>query len=84
MKKEEIIAKLNEIIKVYLPQDVDTSTIDIHSHLMRDLGINSAHLVDVTLDVEDAFNITLNERDMEAMQTVDAAVRIVTEKLTTA
>lgn len=84
MKREEIITKLNEIIKVYLPQDVDPTTVDVHSHLMQDLGINSAHLVDVTLDVEDAFNITLNERDMEAMQTVDAAVRIVMEKLTAA
>jgi acyl carrier protein len=48
---------------------------------MINLGINSAHLVDIVLDVEDAFDITLDEKDMEAMQTVEAAVQIVYEKL---
>lgn len=48
---------------------------------MQDLGINSAHLVDIALDVEDAFDITLDESDMEAMQTVSDSVQIVQRKL---
>ena len=68
MKTEEIQSRLFEIVKIYLPQDVDANAIKADSHLMNDLNINSAHLVDIALDVEDAFDITLNEKDMEAMQ----------------
>lgn len=81
MESDEITLKLRDIVKTYLPEDVKSEAIKMNSHLMMDLGINSAHLVDIVLDVEDAFDITLDEKDMEAMQTVEAAVRIVNEKL---
>ncbi|GAK77581.1 acyl carrier protein [Nonlabens ulvanivorans] len=81
MKKEEIENQLHDIVKVYLPQDVNADDIQADSHLMQDLGINSAHLVDIALDVEDAFDITLDESDMEAMQTVSDSVQIVQRKL---
>ncbi len=80
MTQTEIQEQLFKIVKVYLPQDVDASAIKPDSHLMNDLNINSAHLVDVALDVEDAFDIVLNEKDMEEMQTVSDAVRIVQAK----
>jgi len=80
MNKQEIQDQLFNIVKVYLPQDVEASAIKMDSHLMNDLNINSAHLVDIALDVEDAFDITLDEKNMEAMQTVNDAVRIVQEK----
>ncbi|MGB5981704.1 MAG: phosphopantetheine-binding protein [Nonlabens sp.] len=72
--------KLFEIVKVYLPQDVAPTAIQEESHLMDDLNINSAHLVDIALDVEDEFDITLNESDMEQMQTVKDAIAIVSAK----
>jgi len=81
MKKEEIQQQLHSIVKVYLPQDVDPTAIKLDSHLMKDLGINSAHLVDIALDVEDSFDIILDEKDMEAMQTVSQSVDIVMSKL---
>lgn len=81
MKEEVVTQKLLEIVKVYIPQDVHPDAIKMESHLMKDLGVNSAHLVDIVLDVEDAFDITLDEKDMESMQTVGAALRIVTNKL---
>jgi acyl carrier protein len=80
MQENEIQQELFKIVKVYLPQDVNEDAIQLDSHLMQDLGINSAHLVDIVLDVEDAFDITLDEKDMEAMQTVRDAIGIVTAK----
>jgi acyl carrier protein len=82
MEENEIQEVLFKIVKVYLPQDVKEDAIQLDSHLMQDLGINSAHLVDIVLDVEDAFDITLDEKDMEAMQTVSDAIKIVTAKTT--
>ena len=50
---------------------------------MNDLNINSANLVDIVLDVEDAFDIRLENEDMENMQTVNDAVAIIDAKLNT-
>ena len=80
MQENEIQQELFKIVKVYLPQDVKEDAVTLDSHLMQDLGINSAHLVDIALDVEDAFDITLNEKDMEEMQTVSDAIKIVSQK----
>jgi acyl carrier protein len=80
MQEKEIQEKLYKIVKVYLPQDVSSDALQLHSHLMQDLGINSAHLVDIALDVEDVFDITLDEKDMEEMQTVSDAIKIVALK----
>ncbi|WP_340158087.1 phosphopantetheine-binding protein [uncultured Maribacter sp.] len=83
MEKEEKYQKLKNIIKVYLPEDVAFSDISEDSHLMNDLNINSANLVDIVLDVEDAFDIRLENEDMENMQTVNDAVAIIDAKLNT-
>jgi acyl carrier protein len=48
---------------------------------IKDLKINSANLVDVVLDVEDEFDITIDDASMEKMLTVKAALEIVNEKL---
>ena len=80
MQEKEIEQQLFTIVKVYLPQDVESTAIELDSHLMQDLGINSAHLVDIALDVEDAFDIMLDEKDMEEMQTVKDAIQIVQAK----
>ncbi len=80
MTEDQIELKLREIVKIYLPQDSKVEKISRDDHLMQDLGINSSHLVDVALDVEDEFDITLDEQDMERMQTVGAAIEIVQAK----
>ncbi|VXC29035.1 acyl carrier protein [Maribacter litoralis] len=81
MLKEEKYQKLKDIIKVYLPEDVAVTDITKDSHLMNNLNINSANLVDIVLDVEDAFDIRLENEDMENMQTVGDAMAIIDAKL---
>lgn len=81
MLKEEKYQKLKDIIKVYLPEDVAVTDISQDSHLMNNLNINSANLVDIVLDVEDAFDIRLENEDMENMQTVGDAMAIIDAKL---
>lgn len=81
MLKEEKYQKLKDIIKVYLPEDVAVTDISQDSHLMNNLNINSANLVDIVLDVEDAFDIRLENEDMENMQTVGDAMTIIDAKL---
>lgn len=73
--------KLLEIIKIYLPEDVSADEITEESHFINELNINSANLVDIVLDVEDAFDIILENEDMDQMLTVKDALLIIDTKL---
>jgi acyl carrier protein len=81
MTSKERYEKLTAIITPYLPEDISPDTIKKESHLINELNINSANLVDIVLDVEDAFDITLENEDMDDMQTVGDALQIIDEKL---
>ena len=80
MTSEEIFAKLRPIIITYLPEDVSAEHINADADLTGELNINSAHLVDVILDVEDAFDIELSNQDMERLRTVNDAIAIIQKK----
>lgn len=81
MTEKEIYAKLEKIIQGYLPEDVSAKNINPDSDITKELNINSSHLVDIVLDVEDAFDITLSNDDMESFRTVKDAVKIINQKL---
>jgi len=80
MEKENHYQQLKGIVKPYLPQDVTVDDICPDSHFINELNINSANLVDIVLDVEDAFDITLENDDMDQMQTVNDALDIIDKK----
>ena len=81
MTSEEIYQKLLPIIVLYLPEDVPVTDVKLTSDLTGELNINSAHLVDVVLDVEDTFDIEFANADMESLRTVEDAVTIIHRKL---
>lgn len=82
MTSEEIYAQLEPIIKTYLPEDVSSQQINLNSDLTKELNINSAYLVDIILDIEDAFDIEFKNDDMEKLRTVNDTIAII--KLKTA
>lgn len=81
MTSEEIYLKLEPIIKTYLPEDVSSAKINKDSDLTSELNINSAHLVDIILDIEDVFNIELKNEDMENLRNVNDAILIIQQKI---
>ncbi len=76
-RREELLA----IITPYLPEDVDPSQVTPHSNFVEELNINSAHLVDIVLDVEDKYNIILENEDIDRMQTLDQAMELIDKKM---
>ncbi len=80
MDKTENLEKLKNIIKIYLPEDVSTEGITLESTFIGQLNINSAHMVDIVLDVEDAYDIILENEDLENMRTVNDALKIMSQK----
>ncbi|MEM9075925.1 MAG: phosphopantetheine-binding protein [Bacteroidota bacterium] len=80
-EKEKQYQELKEIVQNYLPEDVSAESISLESHFINELNINSANLVDIVLDVEDAFDIMLENEDMDQMETVQDALRIIDSKI---
>ena len=73
--------RLKAIIQTYLPEDVSAAEITPESDFMNELNINSANLIDIVLDVEDTFDIMLENEDMDTMRTVKDALLIIENKL---
>ncbi len=81
MTQEELITALKEIVKPYIQDEEAFQNLSAETDFINDLKINSANLVDVVLDVEDRFDIEIDNDSMEKMLSVTAAVEIIEEKL---
>lgn len=81
MQNDELIIKLKAIVAPYVQDEEAFKNLSPQTDFVKDLKINSANLVDIILDIEDEFDIRLENEDMEQMLTVKAAMEIVTTKL---
>lgn len=81
MEKAELITKLKSIVQPYIQDEEAFNNLSENTDFIKDLKINSANLVDVVLDVEDEFDIAIDNDDMEKMLSVQAAMDIVNAKL---
>ena len=81
MIKEEIISKLTTIVKPYVQNEEGFKNLNENTDFINDLEINSANLVDIILDVEDEFNIEIDNDSMEKMLSVKATVEIIQTKI---
>jgi len=80
MTTEVIRTKLEKIIDPYIPEGEKPDDVTDELDLMEDLHINSAHLVDIILDIEDAFDIEITDDEAEKMMSVGSAMEIIAEK----
>ncbi|WP_138432602.1 acyl carrier protein [Winogradskyella algicola] len=81
MNNDELITKLKTIIAPYIQDEEAFKNLSEDTDFVKDLKINSANLVDIILDIEDEFDIRLENDDMEKMLDVKSAMAIVTSKL---
>jgi acyl carrier protein len=81
MTREELTASLKNIVKPYA-QDLEAfNNLSEETDFIKDLKINSANLIDVILDLEDEFDIEIDNDSMEKMLSVKAAMEIIESKL---
>ena len=81
MTKDQLIEKLKAIVKPYIQDEEAFKNLSEDTDFVKDLKINSANLVDIILDIEDEFDIRLENEDMEKMLDVKAAMDIIKTKL---
>lgn len=81
MDEQSIFGKMVEILKSYTkdPGLLDKATMD--THILNDLKVNSARLVDVIIKCEDVFGVTVEDDEADKIGTIGDAVSIIKTKL---
>lgn len=81
MKEKEILDTIKKIVIPYTQRKEGLENFNEDTDFLKDLEVNSANLVDVILDVEDEFNIEIDNASVEGMLTVGDAKNIIQRKL---
>lgn len=81
MDEKKIFEELVNILKDYAKnQDVlPKATMD--THILNDLKVNSARLVDVIIRCEDVYGISIDDEEADVIRTIGDAVKIIKQKL---
>ena len=81
MHRENLISRLKTIVSPYAQNKEALDSINEETDFINDLKINSANLVDVVLDIEEEFDIEIDDEAMERMLNVRAAITVIEIKL---
>ena len=81
LSQQETLEKLKAIVKPFVKNEEAFQNLTEETDFINDLQINSANLVDIVLDTEEAFNIEIDNQSMEKMLTIRAALEIINSKL---
>ena len=81
MTKEEVLKKVIDILSKYSKSEVSADSISMKTSILEDLKINSARLVDIVLDFEDAFDIEVDDDDADKVITVGDGVELILAKI---
>ncbi|WP_269222899.1 MULTISPECIES: phosphopantetheine-binding protein [Flavobacterium] len=77
MDREIALEQLKEIVKPYVQDQESFDSLTEETTFINDLKINSANLVDVILDIEEKFDIMIDNESMEKMANVKTAIEII-------
>ncbi|CAN1541325.1 AcpP Acyl carrier protein [Flavobacteriaceae bacterium] len=81
MDKETALEHLKNIMKPYIQDQEAFDSLTEETTFINDLKINSANLVDVILDIEEKFDIIIDNESMEKMVNVKTAIEIIDTEL---
>ena len=81
MEQTEIFERVVKILTPYVKNQEALEAASPATHILDDLKVNSARLVDVVLEFEDAFNIEIDDDDVDTVETVGNAVALIEAKI---
>jgi acyl carrier protein len=81
MDREQAFEQLKNIVKPYVQNQEAFESISEETDFINDLKINSANLVDVILDIEEKFDVIIDNESMKQMVNVKEAIAIIETEL---
>ena len=79
MNDTEILEQMKSIVSAKL--GVEASKVSMDSRFMEDLGADSLGLVDITMELEEKFGVSIPDEDLPKITTVGSAVIYVKSKM---
>ena len=81
MTEAEVFEQVVKILTPYVKNQEALASVSLKTHILDELKVNSARLVDVVLEFEDAFDIEIADEDVDSVELVGNAVELITSKL---
>jgi acyl carrier protein len=79
MNKDEIFAKVRDILAEQLSVDVEAVTLE--ASFQDDLDADSLDLVELIMELEDQFGLKISDEEAQTLTTVGAAVDFIAERI---
>ena len=77
----EVFEKVVKILTPYVKNQAALDSVSASTHILDELKVNSARLVDVVLEFEDVFDIEIADDDVDNVETVGNAIELIESKL---
>jgi acyl carrier protein len=81
MQEQQIFEAMLNILKPYTKDAALLERANRDTHILNDLKVNSARLVDVIIKCEDVFGITVDDDEADTIRTIGNAVDVIQTKL---
>jgi len=81
MNQQEIFERVVKVLTPFVKNQDALATVSLDTHILDELKVNSARLVDVVLDFEDIFDIEIADDDADEVETVGSAVSLIQAKI---
>jgi len=81
MDEKQIFKEMITILRPYVKDLALLENATKETHILDDLKVNSARLVDVIIKCEDVFDIEIDDDDADQIRTIGNAVDILQNKL---
>lgn len=78
---ENIVEEVKQIIEKYAYDKKLVNESTLESKIISDLKINSARIVDIILDLEEKYDITIEDSVLEKLKTINDIVQLIQTKL---
>ena len=80
MDENRIFAEMIGILRAYTKDASLLDTATLTTHILDDLKVNSARLVDVIIKCEDVFGIVIEDDEADKIRTIGDAVNLIKKK----
>lgn len=77
MDREQVKSRFEAILKKYTRTSFDWEGVTEDASILGKLNINSARFVDLIIDVEDEFDIEINDETMNKIITINNGIEII-------
>jgi acyl carrier protein len=80
MSEEQITNKFIDILRGYVKDPALLEKATPKTHILKDLKVNSARLVDIIIKCEDVFGTMIDDDEADRIATIGDAVQLIQQK----